>query len=112
MPTQPVSKHMDNPRAVQIMSEVDIDISTQESQNIDMYLGLQPDLVVTVCDHAAEVCPTFPAQTHMLHQSFPDPAQATGTEEEILEKFRSVRDDIKQFITTLPDIIRNNSKHS
>jgi len=107
-----IETHGLNPRAVQVMSEAGIDISGQESQNVDLYKDLQPTLVVTVCDHAAEVCPTFPGRTRMLHRSFPDPARATGSEEEILAAFRRVRDDIKQFIESLPDILEEHSKHS
>ena len=107
-----IGTHGLNPRAVQVMSEAGVDISTQRSENVDKYKDLKPSLVVTVCDHAAEVCPTFPGRTRMLHHSFTDPAKATGTEEEILEEFRRVRDEIKHFITSLPDILDGLSKHS
>ena len=61
----------------------------------------QFDLVVTVCDHAAEQCPMFPGNTEILHISFPDPAQATGSEEEILTVFRRVRDDLRTRLVPL-----------
>ena len=101
-----IETHGLNRRAIQVMSEVGVDISQQESQQVDIYANLHPNLVVTVCDHAAEVCPTFPGATKMYHRSFPDPARVTGSEEEILTAFRRVRDDIKAFIKTLPDILQ------
>ena len=107
-----IETHGLNSRAVRVMSEAGVDISQQESQLVESFANLHPDLVVTVCDHAAEVCPTFPGATHMLHHSFTDPAQATGSEEEILAAFRQVRDEIKAFVVTLPDIIDRISKQS
>lgn len=84
-----------NPRAIQVMSELGIDISHHRSKSVDDVAGEQFDLVITVCDNAAQQCPTFPGSTEILHISFPDPAQATGTEEEIMAVFRRVRDDLR-----------------
>ncbi len=90
-----------NPRAIQVMAELGIDISQQRSKSVDDLAGEQFDLVVTVCDHAAEQCPMFPGNTEVMHVSFPDPAQAKGTEEEILTVFRSVRDDLRKRLDNL-----------
>jgi arsenate reductase (thioredoxin) len=83
------------PLAVRAMAEQGIDISHQESKTLDRYLSEPFDLVVTVCDQAAEACPIFPGAKQRLHWSFPDPSQATGPEEERLATYRSVRDAIR-----------------
>src|SRR5918993_3227577 len=82
------------PLAVRAMEEVGVDISGQESKTLDGYLGHSLDYVVTVCDDANEACPVFPGAKRRLHWSFEDPSAATGTEEERLAVFRSVRDRI------------------
>lgn len=84
-----------NPRAVYAMRELGIDIETQSSDHVDSYLGTGVDTVITVCDHAAENCPTFPERVRRIHWSFDDPAKATGTEAERMEVFRRVRDEIR-----------------
>jgi arsenate reductase (thioredoxin) len=84
-----------NPRAIQVMAELGIDISHHRSKSVDELAGKQFDLVITVCDNAAQQCPMFPGNTEVLHMGFPDPAKATGTEEEILTVFRRVRDDLR-----------------
>jgi|UniRef100_A0A7V6A2V1 arsenate reductase len=90
-----------NPRAIQVMGELGIDISQHRSKSVDDLKDEQFDLVITVCDNAAEQCPMFPGATEVMHVSFPDPARATGTEEEILTVFRSVRDDLRKRLGTL-----------
>jgi arsenate reductase len=90
-----------NPRAIQVMGELDIDISHHRSKAVDDLKGVQFDLVITVCDKAAEQCPLFPGNAEILHVSFPDPAQTTGTEEEILAVFRRVRDAMRQQLIPL-----------
>ena len=92
-----VETHGVNPRAVLIMAEDHIDISGHTSNNIEEYMAIQFDYIITVCDNASERCPYFPSGSVRFHQNFPDPAKATGTEQEILEKFRSVRDMIKVY---------------
>ena len=92
-----VEVHGVNPRAIKIMDEIDIDISGNTSNHVDEYLDIQFDYVITVCDHAAEVCPVFPGGTKRVHHSFNDPAKATGTEEEIMSEFRTVRNQIEEF---------------
>ncbi len=84
-----------NPRAMQVMAELGIDISRHRSKSVDELAGEQFNLVITVCDRAAAQCPMFPGSAEILHIGFLDPAQATGTEEEIMAAFRRVRDDLR-----------------
>ena len=86
------------PQAVSAMAEVGVDLSGQESKTLERYLGEPFDYVVTVCDAAKEACPVFPGAKNYWHWSFEDPSQATGTEEERLEVFRTVRDEIRERI--------------
>jgi arsenate reductase (thioredoxin) len=86
------------PLATRVMHELGIDISGQESKTLERYLGQPFDYVITVCDTANEACPVFPGASRQLHWSFVDPAQATGTEEERLRVFRSVRNRIRERI--------------
>jgi arsenate reductase len=90
-----------NPTAVRVMAEIGIDISHHRSKSVDDLAGEQFDLVITVCDQAREQCPFFPGTTETLHISFPDPAKATGTEEEIMAAFRRVRDDLRKQLIPL-----------
>jgi arsenate reductase len=90
-----------DPRAVQVMDEVGIDISTQESKDIDSLGDLEFDYVITLCDNAHESCPYFPAKTELIHRGFDDPpklAQGAHSDEEALEHYRRVRDEIKEFV--------------
>jgi arsenate reductase len=79
------------------MKEVGIDISKHTSNNIEEYRNIEFDFVITVCDNAKERCPFFPSKAIKFHHNFPDPAKATGTEEDILEAFRDVRQQIKDY---------------
>ncbi|OYQ43664.1 arsenate reductase ArsC [Flavobacterium aurantiibacter] len=92
-----VETHGVNPKAIAIMAEDGIDISQHTSNHIDEYAQIDFDLVITVCDSAKERCPFFPSRAQKFHHNFPDPAKATGTEEEIMQEFRSVRDQIKDY---------------
>lgn len=92
-----VETHGVNPKAIAIMKEDGIDISHHTSNNVNEYLHIVFDLVFTVCDNANERCPVFPGTTQKIHHNFPDPAKATGTEEEIMEAFRATRDLIREF---------------
>ena len=92
-----VEVHGLNPRAVQTMAEDGLDISQHTSNHVDEYAAVPFDFVLTVCDHANEVCPVFPSSAKKLHHNFPDPAKATGTEEEILAQFRAVRGQVKAY---------------
>jgi arsenate reductase len=79
------------------MKEIGIDISSHTSNNITEYFDVNFDYVITVCDNAKERCPYFPTKAVKLHYNFPDPAKAVGTEEQINEQFRSVRNLIKEY---------------
>jgi len=92
-----IETHGVNPKAIQVMAEDGIDISKHTSNNIDEYMGIDFDYVITVCDNARENCPYFPTRAKMFHQNFPDPAKATGTPDEIMGEFRKVRDMIKAY---------------
>jgi arsenate reductase len=86
-----------HPKAVIVMQELGIDLSEHYPQKVDEYLQEAFDFVITVCGHAKENCPVFQGEVKQhLHIGFEDPAKATGTEEEILEEFRRIRDEIKE----------------
>jgi arsenate reductase len=87
-----------NPLAVEVMKEVDIDISRQTSKDVREFLGQAIPYVVTVCDNAKQRCPIFPRTYKFLHWSLEDPAEVTGSHEEKLAVFRRVRDEIRQRI--------------
>ena len=92
-----IETHGVNPRAISIMKEDGIDISKHTSNNIDEYLDIDFDFVITVCDNAKEHCPVFPTKAKKFHHNFPDPSKSKGTEEEVLEEFRRVRQMIKSY---------------
>jgi len=84
-----------NPYAIRVMAEVGIDISLNQTNHVDEYLNDDFDYVITVCDHARETCPVFLGNVnHRLHMGFDDPAEATGSTEEILAVYRKIRDEI------------------
>ncbi|MCL5030618.1 MAG: arsenate reductase ArsC [Bacteroidetes bacterium] len=85
-----------HPKAIQVMKEVGIDLSKNYPKMVDKFLNESFDFVITVCDNAKETCPVFIGKVgKQLHIGFEDPADATGTEEEILKIFRRIRDEIK-----------------
>jgi arsenate reductase len=95
-------------RAIRGMAEAGIDISAQKSKNIDSFGNMEFDYVVTLCDNAKESCPFFPAKTKLIHQGFDDPpklAKDTNDEEEAMDHYRRVRDEIKAFVETLPEAL-------
>lgn len=92
-----VETHGVNPKAISTMKEDGIDISNHTSNNIEEYFGVDFDFVITVCDNAKERCPFFPTKAKKFHYNFPDPAKATGTQEEINKEFRRVRQLIKKY---------------
>jgi len=104
-----IETHGLNPGAVATMKEDGIDISSHTSNHVDEYRHIPFDLVLTVCDHAREHCPWFPTDARRIHHSFPDPAKAKGTEEEIRASFRTVRDQIKSYCRELALNLNNNS---
>ena len=92
-----VETHGVNPKAIETMKEDGIDISHHTSNNIDEYRNIDFDFVITVCDNAKERCPFFPTKAQKFHYNFPDPAKATGSDDEISEEFRKVRQQIKDY---------------
>ncbi|HNP95030.1 MAG TPA: arsenate reductase ArsC [Cyclobacteriaceae bacterium] len=96
-----IETHGVNPRAIQVMREDGIDISKHTSNHVDEYADIKFDWVITVCDNAKENCPYFPGNVKRLHHNFPDPAKATGSEEQILKSFRQTRDLIKDYAQEL-----------
>ena len=87
-----------NPFVVKAMVEVGMDISGNHTKSVDEFKGDKFDLVVTVCDQAKETCPYFPGALGYLHRNFEDPSTFTGSEEEIMEKVRQVRENIKNWV--------------
>lgn len=92
-----IETHGVNPKAIATMHEIGIDISSHTSNHVNEYAHLDFDYVITVCDNAKERCPYFPAKVKILHHNFPDPAIAIGTENEVSEEFRKVREMIKVY---------------
>jgi arsenate reductase (thioredoxin) len=92
-----IEAHGVNPRAIAILKEDGIDISSHTSDLIQKYSGERFDWVITVCDNAKERCPIFSNAVKMIHHNFPDPAKAVGTPDEIMAQFRKVRDLVKVY---------------
>jgi arsenate reductase len=92
-----VETHGVNPRAIATMKEDGLDISSHTSNHVDEYGDIDFDFVITVCDHAREVCPYFPTNAKKFHHNFLDPAKATGDEATIMAAFASVREEIKTY---------------
>ncbi|PTS96637.1 protein tyrosine phosphatase [Pedobacter sp. HMWF019] len=92
-----IETHGINPRAIEIMKRDGIDISDHTSNNVNEYTNIDFDFVITVCDNAKESCPYFQTNAVKLHYNFPDPAKAKGSEEEIMEQFREVREMIRKY---------------
>ena len=100
-----IETHGMNPNAVKVMAEAGVDITQQRSKHVNEVKGVGLDYVVTVCAHANESCPVFPGKAKVVHVGFEDPprlARTARTEEEALEHYRRVRDEIRKFIETLP----------
>jgi arsenate reductase (thioredoxin) len=101
-----VETHGLNPNAVKVMAEAGVDISGHRSQHIDEFRAVELDHVITVCGHAHESCPVFPGATEVTHKGFDDPprlAKEAATEEEALDCYRRVRDEIRAYVETLPE---------
>jgi arsenate reductase len=101
-----IETHGLNPNAVRVMDEVGVDISKHHSKHLDELKNVTFDWVVTVCDNAHESCPVFPGKVNRFHISFDDPpklAKTSKSDEEALNHYRRVRDDIKEFVQGLPN---------
>lgn len=100
-----IETHGLNPRAVKVMAEVGVDIAGHRSKNVGELEDIEFDYVVTVCGHANENCPHFPGKVKIVHVGFDDPpqlAQSATSEEEALGHYRRVRDEIRDFVESLP----------
>jgi len=90
------------PEAISVMRELGIDISGHRSKSVDEFRDQNFDYVLTVCDNAKESCPVYAGHHRRLHHSFEDPAAIVGSEEERLAGFRRVRDQLREYLSTLP----------
>jgi arsenate reductase (thioredoxin) len=103
-----VDPHSVDPMAIKAMAEAGIDISGQVSKDVDTLEDIEFEYVITLCDNAHQACPVFPAKTRVLHVGFDDPprlAAGAQTEEEAMVHYRRVRDEIKEFVEKLPEIL-------
>ncbi len=103
-----IETHGLNSNAVKVMMEAGVDISDHHSKHIDSLKNESFDYVITVCDNANETCPYFPANCKIIHKSFEDPPKTAlnlKDKNEILNCYRKVREEIKNFVETLPDIL-------
>lgn len=108
-----IETHGLNPRAVQVMAEVGVDISGHQSKHVDTLSDVAFDYVVTVCGHAHETCPVFPVGAQVVHAGFDDPpklAKDADTEAEALAPYRRVRDEIKAYIQGLPEALKEQTR--
>ena len=90
-------------RAVKVMAEAGVDISSHKSQHIDEFLEIDFDYVITLCDNARQQCPILSKDAKHVHRAFKDPIMMTGSDEKIIAAFRKTRDEIKAFVETLPE---------
>ena len=107
-----IETHGLNPSAVKVMAEAGVDISDHHSKHLDELKAISFDYVVTVCGHAHESCPVFPGKTRIVHVGFDDPpklAQEAPTEKTALDCYRRVRDEIKSYVQTLPNSLKERS---
>lgn len=105
-----IDKHGVNPRATRVMAEAGAPMDGQYSKTVAELPTMDFDYVVTVCGHANENCPIFPGRSKIVHVGFDDPprlAKDAATEEEALRHYRRVRDEIRDFVTTLPEALTN-----
>ena len=90
-------------RAIKVMAEAGVDISSHKSQHIDEFLEIDFDYVITLCDHARQQCPIFARDAKHVHRAFNDPVMMTGTDDQIIAAFRRTRDEIRAFVEALPE---------
>jgi arsenate reductase len=101
-----------NLRAIQVMIEAGVDVSGQYPKHIDDLLNIDFDYVITLCDNAKEICPVYPGKTKMIHKPFSDPSFLTGSDETVMNAFRKVRDEIRDFVLSLPQSLEENKNYS
>ena len=101
-----IEAHGKNPRAIAVMAEDGVDISGQESTQLDNGMLTWADVVVTVCGHADEHCPALPPGTRKEHWPLEDPARATGSEEAVLSVYRATRDEVRRRVEEFLQAIR------
>lgn len=106
-----IEAHGKNPRAIDTMREVGIDIAGQESVIVDDNMLRDANVVVTVCGHANEQCPVLPPGIARLHWPLTDPARAAGTEAQIMSEFRTIRDEIEGRVRELLRAIESGDLH-
>ncbi len=107
-----VEPHTLDARAVRAMAEAGVDISGHRSKHVNELPKIEFDYVVTVCGHAHETCPFFPGKTKVVHRGFEDPpllARGAATEDEAMTHYRRVRDEIRAFVETLPELLESSS---
>lgn len=92
-----------NSKTIEIMAEAGVDISQHRSKHVDQLAGIDFDYVITLCDNAREICPVFHGKAKLIHKPFSDPSMLIGSQEVMTAAFRKVRDQIRDFILTLPD---------
>ena len=90
-----------NERAISVMKEAGVDISGHRSKHVDDLVGLDFDLVVTVCDNAKQQCPLFPGKAKVVHNKFDDPSEVIASDDVVMSEFRRVRDEIRDFVKEL-----------
>ena len=103
-----IETHGLNPLAVKVMQEIGIDISGHRSKTLEELSDVSLDAVITVCGHAHETCPVFPGSARIIHQGFDDPPKCAvnaANEAEALVHYRRVRDEIRDWIETLPETL-------
>jgi arsenate reductase (thioredoxin) len=103
-----------DPRTIEVMEETGIDLTGQKSQDIDEFLDSEFDFVITLCGDAKEACPIFPGKSTIIHRGFDDPprlALTAGSNEEALSHYRRVRDEIREFIETLPGSLKSDQNY-
>ncbi len=105
-----IEAHGQNPRAIAVMREVGVDISSQGSTRLTDGMLDWADLVITVCGHADEHCPVLPPGTRKEHWPLPDPARARGAEAEIMARFRACRDQVRQRVEDLLEVLQAETK--
>lgn len=94
-------------RAIQVMAEAEVDISSHTSDHVDDFKAIDFDYVITLCDNAKEQCPVFSGKAKVIHKPFEDPTFVVGNTDEIMRAFRLTRDLIREFVETLPESLKD-----